>query len=128
MYLLDFAIQIAGRRVELLALPLVHVRPDRVAVSAVKLCIDVDQSLDVVVSGWDVAQAVRGITQSRAIDHRALARLEVVHIYPEERRRVTPETRSQTGLRLALGRDHDEDSAGDSVRVRRSGERDLKLQ
>ena len=76
--------RITRRAIPVLALPLVHVRPDHVAVRAVELGVDVEDSLHVVVAGGDVAQARRRKAEGVAIDHGVLARRKRVDVDPEE--------------------------------------------
>ena len=56
VHLLHLAHEVAGRRVEVLAFPLVVVHPDHVAVGAGELRVDVEQRLHVVVAGGDLAR------------------------------------------------------------------------
>jgi hypothetical protein len=82
--LLHLAVEIAGRLAELLALPLVHVRPDDMAVRAVKFGVDIHQRLHVVVSGGHFLQAMQGIAQGVAADAGGLTRGKRGHIGAEE--------------------------------------------
>ena len=66
--------RLPGELIELLALPLIHVRPDGVAVGAVELGVDIDQGLHVVVACGDLAQALQRIAERVAVDNRHAAR------------------------------------------------------
>ena len=72
VHLLHVAVQIARRLIELLALPLVHVGPDNVAIGTVKFGIDIHQRLHIVVARGYLLQAAQGITQRAAADDSGL--------------------------------------------------------
>ena len=117
MYLLDFAIEVAGRAVELLAFPLVEVHPDGVAVGAVTLRVNGNECLDVIIAGGDIGEALGRVTERRAVNYRRVAGLELDDVGAEQRRRVAPETSLQARFRPSSVRDHHEDAAGDRLGV-----------
>src|SRR2546425_1499788 len=120
---LDLAVQVAGRAVELLAFPLVHVGPDGVAVGAVKLCVDVKHRLDVIVPGGNFLQAAERISERARVDRGGFTRLQMVHVQAEQRRGVSPEARLEPGLGTALPGDDHEYASGYRLGVGRGRER-----
>jgi hypothetical protein len=64
--------QVARRAREVLPLPLIHVGPNHVAIGAVKFGKNIENSLDGVVAGREVAQRFYGGTGSRGLDRNAL--------------------------------------------------------
>ena len=60
--------QISGRFVELLPFPLVHVRPDGVAVSALETRINIQQRLHVIVPGGQFTHRLQRISQRKVIE------------------------------------------------------------
>jgi hypothetical protein len=109
----DLTVQIAGRPVEALALPLIHMGPNHVAIGAVKLRVDVDQCLNVVVARRHVLQAVCGIAQNAVIHDYRAPRSELVDVYAKKRRLPIPRTASVNRLGVSFLCQGDEDPAGD---------------
>jgi len=123
----NLAVQIPGRPVEPLPLPLIHVRPDGVAVRAVKLRVDVHQRLhEIDVIGY-VLETLERIPQRLRVDHRRLSRLPLLHVQSEERRLGSSPVR---GLQARLGRvfaaQDDIDASRNGLGVRGCRERNLK--
>ncbi len=118
MYALYLAIQIARRMVETLPLPLVHVRPNRVAIGAMKFGIDVDERLNVIISGGNVAQTARWMTRRTGIQNGWLACGQCIDVQSKKRRGVSPPACLQARLGEFLLRDEDENTAGDCAGMR----------
>ena len=114
---LDFAVQVAGRPVELLALPLVHVGRDDVAVSAVKFGVDVEHRLHIIVPGGNFLQAAERVSERTRVDRGGFSRQQAVHVQAEERRGVSPKARLEPGFGIALPGDDDEQASGHRLRV-----------
>ncbi len=102
MVLPDVALEVAGRPIEVLALPLIHVGPNDVSVGAVKLGVDIDQGLDVVVAGRHISQAVRWIAQYLAVHDCQASRRQVIDIEAKERRLPAPRSGLVNRLRVWL--------------------------
>src|ERR1700724_3514840 len=68
MNLLHFTDQVSRRPGQVLAFPLVHVSPYRVAVSAMKLCIHIQKRLNVVITWWNLRKILDGIARCGSID------------------------------------------------------------
>ena len=81
---LDSAQQVPRRPIEMLAIPLVHVRPDHMPVSTVKFSIDVDQGLDEIVPGRQVTQGTLGEPRRRSVDDRGLSGFQLMNVDCEE--------------------------------------------
>src|SRR5206468_12939992 len=96
---------------ELLALPLVHVGPDHVAVGAVEFRVEARQRLNVIVAGGDLLQTAQGISERARIDHGALPWSQLADVHPVERRGVSPSAGLQSRLGIVPSGDDDKDSA-----------------
>src|SRR2546426_11142206 len=113
---LNLAVQVAGRQVELLALPLVHVGPDGVAVGAVEFCVDVEYRLDVIVAGGNFLQAAERVSERTHADRGGFARFQVVHVQAEERRGGSPPSPPGPRGGGALPGEDSEKTAGHTLR------------
>ena len=113
MHFPDLAVEVAGRDLKDLTLPLVRVELDGMPVRPVERRVDVEQPLDEVVAGADVRQPGDRITESRGADGGPPGRLPSLDVRPEERRRtvllsVLAELEARLGLPFL--RDHHEDA------------------
>ena len=96
-------------------------RPDDTSIAAVKLRIDIEHSLDVIIGCRYFVQAASGIPKSAAVDDRNLARPEVVYIHSEYRCSISPESCLKARIRRILLTDHEKYPARDRLRVERTG-------
>ncbi len=117
VHLLDGAHQVAGRDVELLALPLVHVGPDHVTVGAGEAGVDVHQRLDVVVARGEIAQRGERGAGGRGVNDGRLPGRELADVDREEREVAAVAERLQSRLGLGLRGDEDEGAAGNRAVV-----------
>lgn len=98
----DLALKVAGGSIELLALPLIHMGPNDVSIRAVKLGVDIDQGLDIIVAGRHVGQAVGRVTQYVAINKRWAPRRELIDINAKEGRLPVPDPAWSMGSGVAF--------------------------
>ena len=128
MNAMHVADQVARRAREVLALPLIHVGPDRVPIAAGKLRVDIGQRLHVVVAGRDVAQRMWGIAQCRIVDFSRFPCGERTDVDTEERRWCTARgpARGRPRLRTRVATDEDEHAPRQWFRAHRAGHRDRK--
>src|SRR5690348_9609421 len=98
VHALHFAVEIPRGAIKVLPFPLVHVRPNRVAVRAVKLGVNIDQRLHVVVARGDFAQAAQRIAKRSPVNYGGAARCESFYVGAEYGRGVSPTTGLQTRL------------------------------
>src|SRR5215471_4801051 len=99
--------QVAGRLIELLALPLIHVCPYGVPIGAVEFGVNIDKRLHVIVSGWNLSKTGERKAQRACINDYRFARFEVAYIHSEEWRSIPPGPHLPTWLRLTILRDND---------------------
>ncbi len=125
MHLPHVADQVSGSAVELLALPLVVVQPQGVSVGAVKLGVDVDERLHVIVTRGDVAQAREGIAEGRAVDDRGCSRGELRDVHPEERDAIAFATHLEPGLDVGVAGHEDVHAPGEGCGAQRRRHADL---
>ncbi len=92
MDLLHLAIEIAGRLVELLAFPLVHVRPDGVTIGAMEFRVHVDQRLHVVVTWGNVLETGKRIAGCTRVDGSGLPCWKLADVRAEKGRFLLPGT------------------------------------
>jgi hypothetical protein len=76
---------VSGRAVPTLALPLVIVHPNGMAISALEFRIDIYDSLDIVLSWGNVLYALERISKHLMIEDHFFASMERFHIFPEKR-------------------------------------------
>jgi len=124
--LLRLADEVPRREVPFLALPLVHVRLDHVAVGAFEGGIDVQHRLHPVLAGRDLARALERPAARLGVDHRRLSRLPAVHVDPEQRLRAqaAPDLEARLAL-VGLGDDQQHAPVERALRER-SGVADLE--
>src|ERR1044071_1607975 len=116
---------VSWRLVELLPFPLVHVRPDGVAVSTLKSCVNVKQPLDVIIARGKFAHRLQGIAQGERVHSGGLSRLQALYIDGQHLGPRTPRAHLQTRLGIiGPGNDYKQ-PAGDWLRLR-CRKRDLK--
>ena len=120
------AVEIAGRRLPVLAFPLIHVEPHRVAVGAGESRVHVDERLCPVVASRQVLQALDGMAEGRGVDRRDCARREVRDRDRKERHAGRVRLRNR-GLTPAWRRPAEGDvhAARHRLGAGRGGERDL---
>ena len=104
----------------------VEMRPDGVAVGAMKFSVDVQESFDVVVAGRKILQAGERIAGRMGINDGVLPRLKLGDVFSEKWRSAFGQ-KLNAGLDLVgLGDDH-EYAAGDRLRLNGCWERDSEL-
>src|SRR5260370_30325114 len=92
------ALEISRRAIELLPLPLVHVAPNRVSVIALKPCVYVEQSLNVIVACPSLTDRLQRITHSQRVHRRGLSRLHGLNIASQQPSARPPSPDSQTRI------------------------------
>lgn len=117
---LRLADEVPGRHGEILALPLIHVGPDRMAIGAVELGVNVQEDLHDIIPRRQVAQAALRIAGDAVLQHDALAGLGAEHILAKQ----TPVV--QARLRLVGVGDEKEYTPGQSRCFVYSRQRDFK--
>ena len=123
MDLLYVAVEVAGRAIELLSLPLIHVRPDGVPVGAMEFGVDIYQRLYVIVAGGNFAQALEGVAEGIGIDHRGAAWREIGDVSPKERSFLLPGSNVFEQITALVAAQDDEDAAGDRCSMGANGNR-----
>ena len=108
------AVQISDCYVECFLAAIVHVHPDRMAIGAVDLGIDIDHGLRVIVTGRQIAQ-LRGIPNGRCIQSCDLAGLKMIDVGAKNGRAVR--SYSEPGLPIILGCEHKHQSSRDGPGV-----------
>jgi hypothetical protein len=88
--LLHFTVNISRRPVEPLTFPLIHMSPDHMTVGPFKFCVDVQQSLNRIITGRNLFQTLQRETQTLFIDDNRFSWLKVMNIQPKERNTVSP--------------------------------------
>ncbi len=121
MNALRLAIEIAGRAIELLSLPMIHVDPDGVAVGAVDLCVDIDESLRVVIACRNAFETLDGVAKGCSIERRGLPRFQIRDIAAENQGRRAPRTSLEPRFRRIFLCKDQEHAACKGLAVYRSG-------
>ena len=117
--ILNLAVKVSRGPVELLALPLVHMGPDHVPIGAFESCVDVQQSLDIILAGRDICQALQRVTQDLFVDDNGFPWLEIVDVQAKKRNTVAPRPGLQARFSAVICRNHDENPARDGLPVGR---------
>src|SRR5262245_22776326 len=111
MHLFWLADQVSGRRVPVLALALVHVKLEHVAVGAVERLVYTEYGLHIVFPVGYVAQAGAWIALCGLIDNGGLARRESVHVFAENLLRVQTFTDLEARLFFVFLRQYQQHAA-----------------
>ena len=101
------AVQVAGRSLPVLSLPLIHVQPDDTAVGAREAGVDVDEGLRPVIAGGDVREAFDRVPDVGGADRDHGAGLQPLDGRREERRACRPRLLDRRALVVAAQRDVD---------------------
>ena len=131
MDLAGLAVEIPGRDRKVLALPLIHVELDDVAVGAVERRVDVQHPLNEVVAGGEIAEPRDRIAVASAVDHRPGAGAQSRHVLAEERsRRVLAAGLAELEARLGSGLpgQDDEHASIHGLRAHARRERELETE
>src|SRR4029077_750624 len=102
---------------------IVHVHPDRVAVSAMYLGVDVDHGLRVVVAGRKVGERHR-IANRAVVDDSRLRGTQLVEIDAEDRWTLRRDEHARLGLRVL--REDEDETPGERCGVRGRGKAHLE--
>src|SRR6266581_2234236 len=104
--------------------------PDRMAVSTVRMGIDVENCLNVVVASRQLIHFQQGIAKGTVIDYRNFARLQLVNVDSKEgHARVTLSGKivgGDTWFGVIAGVDTHKDAAGYRLRIECFGKGDLE--
>src|SRR6185503_5189872 len=73
--------EIPRRRVEMLAFPLVHVRPNGVTIRPLEARINIEQRLYVIVPGGKLAHRLHRIAKGQRVQHSGLSWLQVLYVH-----------------------------------------------
>ena len=125
MHLPDRAHEIPRRLVELLALPLIVVQPQRMPVGAVELRVHVEQPLHVVVARGDLLEARHRIAEGGAVDHPGRARHELGDVDAEERGAIALVADLEARLDVVVPRHEHVHASGHGRAAERHRHRDL---
>src|SRR4051812_34714730 len=120
--LLRDTIEIAGRGYEVLAFPLVHVRPDDVSIGAVELGVDIEHGLRVVVTRRKVIETVQRIPGNRGVDDHRRSGGEGVDVASKNRQSAIERVGLEPWLGIRVSAEYQERATGDGRGVRRRGE------
>jgi hypothetical protein len=81
---LRLAEEVSWRSIEPLPFPMIHMHPDGVAIFTMNLSVDVNQSLDVVVTRGNVLQRLERVSQSAGANFGLLSGREMLEVFTEE--------------------------------------------
>ena len=123
-YPLNIAVEIPGRDVEVLSLPLIVVHPDRKSVRPFELRIDVHESLNVVLTVGQVSECLHGPTEIGPVDNSRLSRAKPLHVSAEEG--LTRTSYLKTRLPRVCARNHHVGPTSQRLRPDRFGDHDLE--
>src|SRR5277367_7039194 len=110
----------------MLALPLIHMSPDRWPFKAVEFGIHVNDCLDVIIPGGEFPKTVQRISKRVAINQDRRTGFELLHIHTEKRRAALPAGHLEPRLWARLSCHDHENAPCDRFRMCRRCKRNLK--
>src|SRR6185437_5028112 len=119
--LYGLVVRIAWLEVPVLAFTPIRRQPQRSAICKVKLLVDVEDGLHVVVAGVEIRKRAARITKSMRVNHDWRARLKRVYVDAKALRRGNILGELHARLRLVCLCKHEYQMARDGLRDRRDG-------